>query len=196
MSTGPLALAGALGLLSACAVGQHHVGYHDLGNGEVGWGAVGRASVEPLAAFEEACVKDVVAYRIAALRERFAPGLASQVTRERLTELDERFREAYRLDGTSERLVAMRQGRMLDEGVGKDAFRFYDFVGTRFALGGESGAVLTLLVVKVDGEPRLVGFEIADSAQEGDAAPFARFLVPESTDRAGLHERHTKALPH
>lgn len=190
-----IALAVALGSLSACAVGQYHRGYHVLDDDVAGWGAVGRASVEPLAEFEEACVKDVVAYRMEALRPRFAPGLATQVGDERLGELSRGLRDAYRLDGTSVRLLAVRESRMLDEGVGKDAFRFYDLVGTSFALGGEKGATLTLFIGKVDGDPRLVGFEIRDREPARDAAPFARFLVPESTDRAGLQGRHHREVP-
>lgn len=184
----------ALGLLSGCAVGQYHRGYHAIDGEVLGWGAVGRASVEPLAPFEDECVRDVMAYRLEALRARFAPGLAAQVSQERLRELSQRLRETHRLDGTSVRVLAVPQSRMLDEGVGKDAFRFYDFVGTRFALGGDDGALLTLFVGKIDGSPRLVGFEIGDRARSTDTTPLARFLVPESDDRAALRGRHHKIV--
>lgn len=83
---------------------------------------------------------------------------------------------------------------MLDEGVGKDAFKFYDFVGTRFALGGARGATLTLFIGQIDGRPRLVGFELGSRDRAKDSAPIARFLVPESSDRARLRDRYMKIL--
>lgn len=181
-------------MLSGCAVGQYHRGYHAIEGRVVGWSAVGRASVEPLASLEEECVQYVVSYRLEAMRARFAPGLMAEVSEARLRELNEQFRGEHRFDGNSVRLLAVPQSRMLDEGVGKDAFAFYDFVGTRFVLGGAEGATLTLFVGKIEGAPRLVGFEISSLDRAMDTPPIARFLVPESSDRARLRDRHTKII--
>jgi hypothetical protein len=171
-------------------VGQYHRGYHNFGNDRLGWGAVGEEYVAPLDSFEQECVKKVAGYRTADLRERSGPSFQSAVTPDQLAAIDERLAKTHRFDGTFQRVLAVPQDRMIDEGVGKDAFKFYDFVGARFILGGSPRTAVDLYIAKVAGEPRLVGFQILE---EGMDAP-TRFLYPESVDAARIRERRSTVI--
>ncbi len=173
------------------AVGQYHRGYHYLGEHQILWGAVGQQYVAPAQAFEDGCAKKVVSHDLAGLRDSFAPSLQDALSHQQLTDIDQLLARTYRFDGTFVRIMAMPQPFMLDEGVIKDAFLFYDFVGVQFELGGEPVTYLELYMTRIDEKPKLVGFAIFDDrcVPDGKGPACVRHLFPETIDNAHIRDR-------
>jgi len=179
-------------VLSGCAVGQYHLGYHNIGTDEYFYGAVGNKYVKDLETFEISCIEKVVTYKFDELYDNFAPKLKKALSVEQLKDLNTNLRTAYGYSGKYERLLLVPQKSMLDEGVGKDAFKFYDFVGAHYLLDGKFKAVIKLYMYRIENEIKIIGFEIMDYEEnpKGKNNPIIKHIHPEALDNANMRNRY------
>jgi len=182
---------------SGCfSVGQYHLGYHNLGSDNYMYGAVGKEYVQPLENFEISCIERIVNYRFDELYDDFGPKLKKEMTVEQLKNLNTNLKNRYEYNGEYERILLVNQKTMLDEGVGKDAFKFYDFVGTSYLLKGKIKSVVTLYLYKINNDIKIIGFESMD--YEGNEKEidihWIRHICPETLDNARLIGRSYKKV--
>lgn len=183
-------------ILSGCAVGQYHLGYHNMGTDKYWYGAVGIKYVQDLEAFEIASVDKIVNYKFEELYNTFAPKLKEGINLDKLKDINTTLKNTYEFNGNYERLLLVPQKSMIDEGVGKDAFKFYDFVGADYLLKGKMEAVIKLYMYKIDNKVKIVGFEIMDYGenQQGESNPVIRYIYPEALDNANMRKRYYKRV--
>lgn len=183
-------------MLTSCAVGQYHLGYHNLGTDKYGYGAVGDKYVQDLEPFEVACVDKIVNYKINEMYEHFAPTIKEKLKPEQLVKLNNTLKDRYTYNGKYRRLLLVQQKSMLDEGVMKDAFKFYDFVGAAYLLEGNVNSVVKLYIYKIDSKLKLIGFEFMDYEKNphGENNPVIRYTYPETIDNANLRNRYHKKI--
>ncbi len=176
----------ACALLNGCAVSRHHLGFRNLGANDRPFSMVGERYVKNLSAVEAFWVKTLAAGNLDALAPVMAPRLSEALSNPAVRQKTTlKIRTAYGMSGEYEIVSFGVPFFSLQPGVKKDAYDYYDMLGTAFKMEGKIAASMKLYVTKVDGELKLCGFEIyPDNEGDREAGRDVRFVFPETENRS------------
>jgi hypothetical protein len=189
-------LLGMFLLASGCSVSKYHLGVHHLDENRNLFAPVS-ANVDAMTEkSEEIFIHSLVNYNASALRGVLSERLQSQLNKTNVNQLFLKLKDEFDFSGQYDRMFqSLYPSRMMDEGVVKDPFEYYDFVSRAFHLIGKTDALVKVYSTAIGSEIKICGFDIMKyGSKDQEEHPPIHFLAPESKDRAKIIGRPYKTI--
>jgi len=177
-------IACALFLLAGCA-SRLYVGYNYLDGKTKALNNVSQRVDADMYDVTRKMINAILAYDVAALREFGAPRMVAATTDEVIVGINKSLREAYLFEGGYEQWEI---GTLMPSGLPHpgENFNIYDFIEAQFTLKGSPGATLKIYVTKVNGIPKVCGFQIFPIKGNVNSDKTIGGLFPETFDKFQL----------
>lgn len=183
-------------VISGCAPSRYHLGFHQLAEEQQKqlYAPVSQKVDSLVATVKNQFIAGIAKNNFPSLIELFSPRLSKQLTDETIKDITHKM-NVFEFNGQYEPLIVYDGPKfMLDEGVGKPPFDFYDYVGGVYKVSGKMDAIVDVYLTQVDSKVFVCGFRITPTnSPSGDIVPIS-FLAPESIDKARLSGRSYRTV--
>ena len=174
-------------LLTSCA-SRLYVGYNWVDGNTNALNNVSERVDADMADITKKTINAVQTYDITPLREFGAPKIVSATTDEVIAKINKQLKEAYVFEGGYEQWEI---GTLMPSGLPHpgDNFNIYDFIEAQFTLKGNPGATIKIYVTKVNGIPKVCGFQVFPIKGNVNSDKTIGGLFPETIDKFQLFSK-------